>query len=263
MRLDWEIARRGYRRYAAYPGATWAGIFTNTIFGLLQAYILLAVFQERAEIGSYDATDAVTYVWLAQGMLMTVYIWGWYEVALRVRSGDVAVDLSRPVDVQRYWLAFDLGRGAYHAVWRGIPPFLVGALLFDVHVPDRVATWLAFVLSVTLAVVISFGFRFLFNLSAFWLLDYRGVGVLAMVASTFFSGMIVPIAFFPGWLAVLAWALPFAGMVQAPVEVFLGHATGLELAGLLALQAFWAVALLGLGRLVLSGATRKLVIQGG
>ena len=37
MRLDWEIARRGYRRYAAYPGATWAGVFTNTIFGLLQA----------------------------------------------------------------------------------------------------------------------------------------------------------------------------------------------------------------------------------
>lgn len=63
----------------------------------------------------------------------------------------------------------------------------------------------------------SFAFRFLFNLAAFWLVDDRGAGVLAMVASTFFSGQIVPIAFFPDWLSLLAWALPFAAMVQAPL----------------------------------------------
>lgn len=262
-RLLFELARRGYRRYAAYPGATWAGVFTNTFFGFLLAYILLAVFQERDTVGSYDAQDAVTYVWLAQGMLMTIYIWGWYEVALRVRSGDVATDLQRPLDFQVYWLAQDVGRAAYHAIFRGIPPFLVGTLVFDVLVPRDPRVWLAFLVSVTLAVVVSFAFRFLFNLAAFWVLDYRGVGVLAMVASTFFSGQIVPLAFFPEWLKVLAWALPFAAMVQAPIEVFLGHARGVELAGLLALQAFWAAALLLLGRALLGAGLRKLVIQGG
>ncbi|HST14537.1 MAG TPA: hypothetical protein VLJ44_06770, partial [Gaiellaceae bacterium] len=33
VRVDWEIAKRGWRRYAAYPWATVAGAFTNTIFG--------------------------------------------------------------------------------------------------------------------------------------------------------------------------------------------------------------------------------------
>ena len=51
----WEIARRGYRRYAAYPGATWAGVFTNTFFGFLIAYVLLAVFEQRDDVGGYDA----------------------------------------------------------------------------------------------------------------------------------------------------------------------------------------------------------------
>ena len=37
----------------------------------------------------------------------------------------------------------------------------------------------------------------------------------------------------------------------------------LALAGVLALQVFWALALLGLGRLVLRAGTRKLVVQGG
>jgi ABC-2 type transport system permease protein len=263
VRLYWEIARRGYRRYAAYPGATAAGVFTNTFFGFLQAYILLAVFRQRDTIGDYDARDAVTYVWLAQGLLMTVYIWGWYEVALRVRTGDIATDLQRPVDFQLLWLAQDLGRAAYHAAFRGIPPFVLGALVFDVRIPSNPGVWIAFALSVTLAVCVSFGFRFLVNLAAFWLLDYRGVGVLAMVASTFFSGMIIPIAFFPDWLATLAWALPFAAIVQAPVEVFVENVRGAELAGLLALQAFWAVALLLVGRAALAAGTRRLVVQGG
>jgi ABC-2 type transport system permease protein len=263
IRLGFELARRGWGRYAAYPGATWAGVFTNTFFGFLIAYILLAVFRERETVGTYDARDAVTYVWLAQGLLMTVYVWGWYELAFRIQSGDVATDLQRPIDLQTYWLAADLGRAAYHAVFRGVPPFLLGALAFDVRIPDDPALWLAFPLSLTLAVVVSFAFRFLFNLAAFWLLDYRGVGMLAMVVSTFFSGQLVPLAFFPEELHTLVWALPFASMVQAPIEVFLGHARGLELAGLLALQAFWAAALLGLGRLVLAAAMRKLVVQGG
>ncbi len=263
MRLHWEIARRGYRRYSAYPGATVAGIFTNTVFGFMLAYILLAVFRERENVGSYDAADAVTYVWLSQGLLMTVYIWGWYEVALRVQSGDLATDLQRPLDFQRYWLAQDLGRAAYHALFRGVPPFLLGMLVFDVRVPGDPVLWLAFPLSLALAVTVSFAFRFLFNLAAFWLLDYRGVGALAMVLSTFFSGQIIPIAFFPDGLATVAWALPFAAMVQAPVEVFLGHAAGLELVGLLALQAAWGLVLLAAGRAVYAAGTRKLVIQGG
>ena len=263
MRLYWEIARRGYRRYAAYPGATFAGVFTNTFFGFLQAYILLAVFRERNAVGDYDAIDAVTYVWLAQGLLMTIYIWGWWEVALRVRSGDVATDLQRPVDFQLLWLAQDLGRALYHALYRGVPPFIVGALVFDVLVPGDALTWLAFLVSVALAVCASFAFRFLVNLGAFWLLDYRGVGSLGMIAMSFLSGMIIPLAFFPDALEAIAWALPFAAMVQAPIEVFLGHVEGWTLAGLLALQAAWTLVLLAAGRAVFAAGTRKLVLQGG
>jgi ABC-2 type transport system permease protein len=45
--------------------------------------------------------------------------------------------------------------------------------------------------------------------------------------------------------------------------VWLGKRAGLALVGVLALQLFWALALLAAGKLVLSRATRKLVIQGG
>jgi ABC-2 type transport system permease protein len=263
LRLDWEIARRGYRRYAAYPAATVAGAFTNTIFGFMKAYILLAVFRHRTDVGGYDATDAVTYAWLGQALIMTVYAFAWQELALRIRDGSIATDLARPLDPQRYWLDFDLGRTPYHFVFRGIPPFVVGALVFDLRYPDGALVWLAFAVSVVLGVVISFAFRFLYNLAAFWLLDYRGVLTISLVASLFFSGLIIPLTFFPDWLEALARALPFAGIVQVPIDVYLGKHDGAALAGVLLLQAAWAVALLGLGRAVLAQGTRRVVIQGG
>jgi ABC-2 type transport system permease protein len=263
VRLYWEIARRGFGRHAAYPAATVAGIWTNTIFGFLQAYILLALYESRTEIGGYVPEDAVTYVWFAQAMLMTVYAFGWWELALRIRSGDVATDLARPLDPLRYWLAFDLGRALYHLLFRGVPPFVVGMLAFDLRLPENPVTWLWVGASLALAVVVSFGYRFLYNLTAFWILDYRGIVVIAMTFSLFFSGFIIPLPFFPDWLEAVARALPFAAIVQIPVDVFLEQVQGSELAAALAVQVVWATILLGLGHVALGAAIRRVVIQGG
>jgi ABC-2 type transport system permease protein len=262
MRLDWEIARRGWRRYAAYPAATVAGAFTNTIFGFIQAYVLLAVYRHRTNVGGFDPADTVTYVWLAQALIMPVYIFGWQEFALRIRDGSIVTDFARPLDPQRYWLAFDLGRAPYHFISRGVPPFVVGAFVFQLHYPTPVHA-LLFLVSLTLAVVVSFGFRFLYNSAAFWLLDFRGVLTMALVLSMFFSGMVLPLQFFPHWLGAPARALPFASIMQTPIDVFLGRHPPLVLAGLILEQAAWALALLGLGRLALRAGGRKLVVQGG
>ena len=262
MRLDWEIAKRGWRRYAAYPWATAAGVFTNTIFGFIQAYILLAVFAHRTQVGSYDTADTLTYVWLAQALIMTVYIFGWQELALRIRDGSIATDLARPLDPQRYWLAYDLGRAPYHLIFRGVLPFVIGALVFELHYPSPLDA-LAFIVSVAFAVVVSLGFRFLYNSAAFWIVDIRGVMIVALSLSLFFSGMVLPLTFFPQWLLTLANALPFAAILQVPIDIWLGKHHGPALVGVLVLQVFWGLVFLGLGRIALRAGRHKLVIQGG
>jgi ABC-2 type transport system permease protein len=261
MRLFWEIARGGFRRYSTYRAATLAGVFTNTVFGFIQAFVFLAVYESRAEIGGFDAVDALTYVFVTQALLAPVDIFntGMSEISDRIRTGDVVTDLYRPVDFQSYWLAVNLGRAAFQAIARGAPPFVIGALVFDLATPSGIATWAAFALSVVLAVIIGFGLSFTLALTGFWLLDTRGPFQLVGVVMQFLSGFIVPITFFPKWLEALSRALPFAAMAQVPVEVFLGRSGLAALAG----QAAWALALLGLGRLVLARATRRVVVQGG
>ena len=262
MRLDWEIAKRGWGRYAAYPWATAAGIFTNTIFGFLQAYVLLAVYRHRSDIGGFNSVDAVTYVWIAQSMIMTVYIFSWWELAWRIRDGSIATDLLRPLNPQRYWLAYDLGRAPYHFLFRGLPPFVLGALVFEMRYPSPLDAF-AFLVSLTFAVVISFGFRFIYNSVAFWLLDFRGIVTLSTTLIVFFSGMAIPLRFMPKLLRDVCYALPFGSVIQTPVDIWLGKREGAALVGVLALQIFWALALLAIGQLLLRRATLKVVVQGG
>lgn len=263
MTLYWQVALRGFRRYATYRAATFAGVFTNTVFGFLRAYVMIALYAGRGSIGGFDLRDTLTYTFVTQGMLMVVYIWNWWEIALTIRSGDIVSDFSRPLDYQLYWLAQDAGRATYHAIFRGIPPFLIGAAVFGVRLPAHPWTWLFFPLSIYLAVAVSFAFRFMLNLSAFWLFDYRGIGSIAAAVWTFLSGFAVPIALFPGTLQTVARALPFAAFVNTPVEIFLEKQQGWALLGALAFQAGWALALLAAGRLVLAAAERKVVVQGG
>jgi ABC-2 type transport system permease protein len=259
----WEVATRSYRRQATYRGATLAGVFTNTVFGFILAYVLLAVYQERSTVGGFDVTDAVTFTFVMQGMLMVIGVFGSTDLADRIRSGDVVSDLYRPVDFEAYWMADAYGRSAFYAVFRGVPPFIAGALVFHLRLPSAPATWIAFVVSVALAVAVSFGWGFLLQLSGFWLLDVRGPNQLGWLTAQFFAGVFIPVVFFPAWLGAIAYATPFPAMAQLPVEVFLDKHHGLDLVAVYAVQLLWIAVLLAGGRLVLRRAMRKVVVQGG
>jgi ABC-2 type transport system permease protein len=254
----------GFRRWAAYRMATAAGAFTNTVFGLIRAYITVgAIGAAGGTLAGYDAKAGITYAFLAQALIAPVNIFTWNEFALRVRTGDVAVDLARPIDPQLAYLAADLGRAAYTFIPRGAPPLLAGAAVFGLAMPSTVLPYLLGTISLTLAVMVSFACRWLANLAAFWLLDLRGVMMIYVLASGLLSGHLLPVHWFPDWLALLAKLTPFPSLVQTPIDVVTGRATGSAAAVLIGIQLAWLVVVLGAGRLVFSAGARKLVVQGG
>jgi ABC-2 type transport system permease protein len=211
-------------------------------------------------VAGYDVPSAVTYVWLGQGLLNVVLLWGDTELSQRVRTGDVIIDLGRPWDPHSAMLASDLGRAGHAFLMRLLPPVVFGALFFPFRWPTRPVTWALFAVSALLAVLVSFAIRFLLNASAFWLLDARGVLAVWGVVGGVLSGLILPLAWFPGWAtAVLAWT-PFSALFQTPIDVFTERADPL---GLIGRQLLWAALLLFAGRLALAGGARRLVVQGG
>jgi ABC-2 type transport system permease protein len=264
VRVYLAVARHSFRRYSTYRVATVAGAFTNTVFGFIRAFVLIALWQARPRIGGYDVTDAVTFCFLSQALIAPMAVFGQgLELSARIRTGDIAIDLYRPVDLQAWWLAGDLGRAAFHLLARGVPPFVAGALAFGLRTPDSVPGWLAVLPSLALALLVSFAIRYLLALTSFWLLDDSGVNLVAVTCASFFTGLLVPLVLFPGALGTLAGILPWAAILQVPADVWLGQRRGADLLAALALQAAWAVVLLGLGRLLTVLARRKVVVQGG
>ncbi len=264
MRLWLTLVGIGFRRWSTYRLAAFAGAFTNSVFGLIRAGVITAtVAAAGGTLGGYDALTGVTYVWIGQALIGPVYFFAWSELAQRIRTGDVAVDLARPVDPMLAYLAADLGRAAFVFLPRGLPPLAVGAAVTGLALPSDPAAYALGLLSVGFAVVVSFACRWLVNLSAFWLLDLRGPMTLYLLVTNILCGLAVPVRWFPDWLAATAAATPFPSMLQTPIDVLMGHAAGWDAVRLLAVQAAWAAALLVAGRLIFTLGTRKLVIQGG
>ncbi|MET8979125.1 ABC-2 family transporter protein [Streptomyces sp. NPDC004539] len=262
-RLYAAVVAGGFRRYATYRVATAAGVFTNTVFGLILVYTYLALWDERPHLGGYDQAEAVTYVWLGQALFATLALQsGGMEMDLmeRIRSGDIAVDLYRPVDLQLWWLAADLGRAAFQLVGRGVIPFVVGALLFPTALPVDPLRWLLFLVALFLAALVSFSIRFLVALSGFWLMDGTGAIQVMMITGLFCSGMTLPLNAFPGALGDVVQALPWAAQLQMPADLLMGKTPALHV---FAFQAAWALLLLTAGRLLTGAATRRVVVQGG
>lgn len=263
VRVYLEAARMSYRRYGTYGAATLAGLATNVFFGLLRSYVFIAFYAERGAAEGYTLQDALTYVWLTQGMIMPLFLWGWLEIAETIRTGAIASDLTKPIDYFGFWLSRDLGRAAYHILYRWFPTLVLGFLLFRIDLPITIIGWLAFALSFLLAIILSFCLRFMINVIGFWTTDVRGIMGMVLLFVNFLTGFLVPLEFFPPALRAIVTQLPFAAIISIPNRIFLGQAQGSEIILLLARQLFWVVVFIGAAQLLLRAATRKLVVQGG
>jgi ABC-2 type transport system permease protein len=200
---------------------------------------------------------------MVQALIMVVMTFGWYDLMETIRTGEVVGDLARPLDLCWYWYSRELGRATYYFVYRCIPIYLGGMILFGLGVPGTWVSWVAFFVALAFGMTVGVAYRVFYNLLAFWLIDARAVAVLATVVALFFAGSYVPLPFLPDKLrAIVAW-LPFNGLMNVPVAILLGKIDGMNILLELARQVGW-VATLTLGvRRLLAGAERRLIVQGG
>lgn len=264
VRVLAALAGAEFRRYVTYRQATVAGAFTNTVFGFVRCYTLLSVAAVTGRMAGYDPAQLVTFVWVGQGLLAVINYWGQQELPERVRTGQVVSDLLRPVDLMAAFLAADTGRAGHAMLTRFVVPVVAGLIFFDLYLPAHAWTYVLFAVSVVLAVLLCSACRYIVALSAFWLLDVRGMQMVWSVASGAGSGLYFPVTVLPDWLVVALWVgTPFPSLLQATLDVLVerggpGHGV-LLVAG----QAAWLLVVIWLGRVVQARAVRRLVVQGG
>ncbi|WP_460835415.1 ABC transporter permease [Nocardioides hungaricus] len=264
MRTYLRLFVAGFRRQSTYRLAALGGLLANTTFGLLKVAVLFAAVRASGgELAGYDVATMSAYIWISQGMLGSVNLMGRTEIAERIRSGDIAVDFLRPVDVHLSSVTTEVGRSVFALIPRGLPSVVIGALLVGMATPESPTAYLLGALSLLLGIVVSATTVFLVGATGFWLVETRGVAVLYMVVSGFLAGLFVPIAMFPDWLYALATATPFPSMMMYPVDILSGRVGGADSAGLVGLQVLWLALTVGLGQLATHAGRRRLEVQGG
>ena len=254
----------GFRRGSAYRLAALGGLVANATFGLLKVGILSATVRAAGgSVGGYDVGAMSAYVWLSQGLLGSVNLFGRTDVAERIKNGDIAVDFARPLDVQAASVTLAVGRSLFALLPRGIPSVLIGVLFVGMTMPTTPLPYVLGALSVLLAIVVSCTTVYLVAAARFWLVEGRGLELFYMVVSGFLAGLFVPVPLFPPWLRTVASATPFPSMMQHPVDVLSGRVDLAASVGLVGVQLGWLVLTAGLGAVMTRAGRVRLEVQGG
>ena len=263
MRLFVELFKLSFQRTLTYRAATLAGLLTNLFFGLLRAAVMVALYGARGDVAGISLSAAITFTGISQAIIAFLNLFGSYEVMTLVNTGDIGSDLLKPYSFFGFWMARDFGRAISNLLLRGFTLVLAYALIFRITFPNSLGQWLALALALLLSWAVSFAWRFLVNLAAFWSPEARGIGRFAFSVALFLSGFFMPLRFMPDWFVTLCNLTPFPAMVNTVIEVYLGVLTGPALILALLAQAMWIVILVVVCHLVMRAGVRRLVIQGG
>ncbi len=258
------FAKQSFQKRMQYRVANLAGLTTNFFFLLVHIFVYTAFYAARTDPLPLDLNEIITYFVLCQVFFMLMPFWGTNSEATHaIKDGNVALQLTKPVDFQSYWFADECGRACYYLILRGVPTFIIGAFFFKVQLPHHPTALIAFTASMALAAFMSAAITITIFSTAFWTLDTTGISGLSYAVITLFSGMLVPLALWPERLAAIGDWLPFAGLIDVPFSIYLGKISGTALWLALGKQFGWVLIFIGLGRLLLHRGFSRLVIQGG
>jgi ABC-2 type transport system permease protein len=262
LRAYRSMARMALRSLVAYPMSFVFNLLASAFAALAMLYLWHAVLRnERGAVGfDWPHMKAYLLVTFISSSLVSSYTD--YRMAFRIRQGDVAMDLVRPVDYQRSRLAEACGAGIYEA-GTAVAVAACAAVAFGGVPTPPARSWGLFLLSAVLVFPLRFAVVYASGLLTFWTQNYVGVQAARVALVTFMSGAFVPLAFLPGWLRSAAEVLPFAGMASTPALIYVGHLAGQAALSAVAVQAGWSAGLWLLARALWHRASRQLTVHGG
>lgn len=258
------FARCAFQRRAAYRLANWSGAVVNLAFFVIHAEVLRAFYGARRSVLGWSADDGVVYYAISQSLLMvvTVFFDRLDPLMDRIRSGDVVLDLARPLGLYPRFVAERFGNGLYFLMTRALAVGGSGLLLYRVAPPIGLhLLWLP--LSLGLAIAVSASLWYLANACAFFTEYAMGAVRTLMFSLVIFGGLEIPVAFFPSWLATVCNVLPFRAAFYTPIALAIGQLHGRALAFGLLHQLAWLIALAVIARAVEARGVMRLVTQGG
>ena len=211
-------------------------------------------------------SQTISYMWLQQAFLILFsVVFADSEIETSIESGSIAYELVRPADLYGRWFSRACAGRAAFTVFR-LPLLIVVFFLpapYNLSFPPDIFQAIMFLPSTILALGVTTAFAMLMYVSMFYTTSYRGVRVLLIAATAFFTGAVIPFPFFPATVRIVLEALPFAAMQNMPLRIYSGNIVRADALNGILFQIIWLVLLVAAGKLLMRRALRKVIVQGG
>ncbi|MDO4357156.1 MAG: ABC-2 family transporter protein [Clostridia bacterium] len=266
MKVYFSFFRLRFLALLQYRSAAIAGLCTQILFGLVRVFIFIGFLSPNEAAVGVTVAQTVSYVWVGQAIL-GLLPWNLEpELDRSVRSGLIAYELSRPLDIYNMWFARVLAHRSAPTLMRCVPLMLITTLLFpapyNLVFPDGLRA-LASLAALLGALLLSTSISTLLNITVLWTVDSVGLVRFMPAVVQLFSGMIIPLTLFPDNLQKILHYQPFMGLVDGPAQILSGSAALSTLPSLLALQVGWSAALILFGRWLLRRGMKRITVAGG
>lgn len=262
-RLYGEFVRVGFVNTLAYRLRYYTGIVTYFLYVSIYYFIWKAIYEHSASIEGFNFSQILTYIAVGWTIRSVYFNNIDQDMAQAVLEGKLAMDLIKPVNVQSMYISQALGESVFRLALLTVPTAVVLFLVYPLRPPGGGWGFLAFLVSVIFSFFIVAGINFATGTLAIRLTSILGLLRAKFFLLDLFSGLLIPISFFPSGVQKALAVMPFQYISYIPVLLYIGKITGAGILKALGLQLFWMLAMLGLGGLMWKWSSRKITIQGG
>ena len=271
MAIYWALFKMEFQQHLQYRISAVAGALTNIAFGFFRIFLLTAFYSASEAQQPMELSDLYSYLWFGQVLFSVMPITGVFGPdAEEIRTGAVAYRLIRPVSLYRLYFARVLGRKTTALCTRSAIQVLIIFLLLPIlglskyRMQLPVADLLPLLLvSLLLTMFLSAAIHTFIFMTSFWTISTRGSASLSYAVIGLFSGLLVPLAFFPPTFRAVANILPFRGIYDTPARLYNGTISSPEALAGLTHQCVWLVVIILIGSLLARWGTARLEVAGG
>jgi ABC-2 type transport system permease protein len=264
------LMRLTFLKLMAYRMRYVTGIATYGIFVGGQYFVWKAVWTAQGltpdqEIDHLTLAQLTTYLAVGYIARSAYFTNTDGEIASRFQTGDITLDLLKPLHFHGQWLAQAAGETVFRILFFALPMACVLTPLFGI-LPPAGDGWWQFPLLFVLAFLINAELNLAVGTASFWLEDVSGLMSLKRNLTMLLSGLMVPLHFLPAFLAAATTSLPFALISYYPTMAYvgrLGHGDVPGFAHVAALGLGWALGLRVLNIWLWHRAKNRLEVQGG
>ena len=250
-----------------YRAAALGGISTQFAWSFMSILLYRAFYTENAVAFPMEFDALVSYIWLQQAFLAIFMLWFMdNDIFAVIRSGNVAYELIRPIDLYNMWFIKNAAVRLAKAVLRCFPILIIIVFIpapYGLSMPANAGAFLMFLLTMFLGFLVVCSFCMLIYIVAFFTLNPMGIRIIALSLTELLAGAVIPLPFFPDVIRKIVLLTPFAAMQNLPLRAYSGDAAGAELLTGMLLQVFWFAIMIATGRVWMKKAIKNAVVQGG